>query len=268
MRVVTFNVRYGTAKEKDEKNQWEFRRELLLETIGILEPDILGVQECQPFQGDEISTRFPYFGRVGFGRYHGVLVDRPHENYSGEHCDIYFDSRKYLANNCGTFWHSDTPEVPGSISWGNSLARITTFATLEAVDGPERFTILNTHLHSNQPYLANTTDLLVTRVTSLAGDSPCILIGDFNAVAGDEIYRRLTENGDGCAGLVDVWNALGHSETDAGTAHNWTGVPDTRIDWVLTTRGITPLSIEVFRRSSNGRFPSDHYPVVAELGIG
>ena len=55
MRVATFNVRYGTAE--DGPDQWDSRKELLAETFARLDADIVGVQECLPFQADELAMR-------------------------------------------------------------------------------------------------------------------------------------------------------------------------------------------------------------------
>src|SRR5687767_10019712 len=44
LRVMSFNIRYGTAK--DGEDRWEKRKALLLKTIRAFDPDVLGVQEA------------------------------------------------------------------------------------------------------------------------------------------------------------------------------------------------------------------------------
>ena len=44
MKVMTFNIRYGTAA--DGENSWEYRKHLLIDCLKKYEPDILGVQEA------------------------------------------------------------------------------------------------------------------------------------------------------------------------------------------------------------------------------
>ncbi len=292
MKIATFNIRYGTAD--DGPNRWAARRSILFETIGRLGADILCVQECQPFQGDEIVLEFPHLGRFGLGRYHGIPVNRAHEAYSGEHCDILVDTRRYSVERSGTFWHSDTPEVAGSITWGNSLARITTWAILVSATEParERFAVFNTHFHTGNEYneyAAKTVDLITAKMRGIAGGLPHILLGDFNSAPGSEVHRRFTAReagGDGGdsksrpsegggaveavrqgARLIDAWVALGKSEDEAGTGHGFTGIPNTRIDWILPGDGFTPVSIEASHFQKDGSYPSDHFPVVAELRI-
>lgn len=48
------------------------------------------------------------------------------------------------------------------------------------------------------------------------------------------------------------------------TFHDLTGTPDRRIDYVFV-RGFTPVSARVVTDQRDGRYPSDHFPVVVEL---
>ena len=57
LRVMTFNIRYGTAP--DGENAWLRRRALLLDVIADHDPAVLGVQEAVRFQLDEIRRAMP-----------------------------------------------------------------------------------------------------------------------------------------------------------------------------------------------------------------
>jgi endonuclease/exonuclease/phosphatase family metal-dependent hydrolase len=267
VKVVTFNLRYGTAE--DGLDHWEARRDLLIETIDDLNPDIMGVQECLPFQADEIGMRCVGLAHFGLGRYHSMVVDRPHETYSGEHCTIFYRPDRFRLEDCGTFWHSDTPETPGSATWGNDLARTATWGRLRSLDDNECLFFCNTHFHWDEPYVSKAADLMVCQMANLAGSAPAILVGDFNATPESDLHKRLVPDGSVADGLPlkDVWNTLEKSEEDAGTSHGFTGVPQNRIDWILATPEVRPLSIERDRRQRDGRYPSDHFPVVAELSM-
>src|SRR4051795_6558118 len=48
LRVSTFNIRYGKAK--DGENAWDKRRELFMRTVKNMDPDLLGMQEVLAFQ--------------------------------------------------------------------------------------------------------------------------------------------------------------------------------------------------------------------------
>jgi endonuclease/exonuclease/phosphatase family metal-dependent hydrolase len=264
IRFASFNIRYGTAN--DGPNHWDVRKEILFDAVREIDPHVMGVQECMPFQGDEIKMRFPHMDHLGVGRYHGVLIEsKPWESFSGEHCDIFFDSRRYIAESCGTFWHSDTPEIPGSISWGNPYPRITTWAVLRSRTGNGRFTFFCTHYHGTEPYCTRATDLMIDRVPRIAGGLPVALVGDFNLTPDNANHARLTGAGPGGLGLRDVWQLLGKTEQDAGTCHAFDGKPKTRIDWMLIKGALEPVSLERMFFQRDGRFPSDHFPLVAEL---
>jgi len=264
IRFMTLNLRYGTAP--DGPNHWNLRKDILLDALGALDPHVMGVQECLPFQGDEISMRFPHLARLGVGRYHGVAVDdRPNESRSGEHCDVFYDTRRFLAEQCGTFWHSDTPEVPGSITWGNSLPRITTWAILRSRAGKARFAFFCTHYHGEEPCCTKATDLMIDRIGRHAAGLPCVVVGDFNLTPDNHNHARLTDTGPRGLGLRDAWLLAGKGEQDAGTEHDkFTGTPHKRIDWILV-RGLTPVAIERSLYQRDGRFPSDHFPLVASF---
>ena len=53
--VMSFNSRYGSAK--DGRNSWKYRRESVVECIEKFSPDVLGVQECLPFQAEFLDER-------------------------------------------------------------------------------------------------------------------------------------------------------------------------------------------------------------------
>lgn len=265
MRVVTFNIRYGTAE--DGPNRWRLRKPILLETIGTLEPQIMGLQECLSFQSDEIEMAFPHLSYFGLGRYHGVPVERPHEHMSGEHCCVFYDTRRFSLEECGTFWHSDKPDTPGSVSWGNSLPRITTWGIFREAEGKGPFVFFNTHYHWDEPYETKTTELLVAKLREISGDLPLVLTGDFNSTPESSVHQKLTGRGAGELGLRDVWSTLGNPEKDAGSSHEFTGVPQNRIDWILVSDGFVPVSIDRCLLSREGRYPSDHFPITAEVRL-
>jgi len=267
IRAATFNVRYGTAN--DGPNRWEERKGIFMDAVRDLAPHVMGVQECLPFQGDSIKMAFPYMDRVGVGRYHEAVEEkRPHESRSGEHCDIWFDARRYLAESCGAFWHSDTPEMPGSITWGNNLPRMTTWAILSDRLLGGRLAFFCTHYHGGEPCCTKATDLSIRRIREIAGKLPRILVGDFNLTPDNANHARYTGKEPDGAGLVDVWQALGNSEEGAGSCHdNFCGVPKTRIDWILIGGGLKPVSVKRSMFQKDGRFPSDHFPILAELAL-
>ena len=269
LRIASFNLRYGTAQDGD--NHWNNRKDILVDTVRSISPDIMGVQECLPFQADELKMACHGLDHFGLGRYHSVADKRPHESLSGEHCSIFFRADKYSLADCGTFWHSDTPEVPASASWGNGLPRITTWGLFRQLSTDQSFFVFNTHLHWDEPYVSSAGKLIADRVAAITGGSPVLLIGDFNAEPDDELHNRLISGSSVDRDRVvlhDLWQTLGKSEENAGTCHEFSGVPNKRIDWILASDQITPISMDRIESHRDGRYPSDHFPIVAEVLVG
>jgi len=262
--VMTFNLRYGTAN--DGENSWMNRKSILIDCLKKYQPDILGTQEALGFQIDEIKDHFIHYQSVGVGRYHNVLLpDRPHENMSGEACKILFDVRKFELLDQGTFWHSKTPDVPGSISWGNSLPRIVTWAKLKSKSTGKIFVVMNTHFHWDEPYVSNTTKLIMQKWSEITNGLPTILMGDFNLPPTSDTHeifcgRKGDEKIRGS--FIDCWQALGKGENGSGSSHGFTGRMDrNRIDWILVTPQFDVKEAEIIHYNENGKYPSDHFPV-------
>jgi len=200
---------------------------------------------------------------VGVGRYHGVETDRLHERKEGEHCAVFYDARKWQVCKQATFWLSDTPDVAASMTWGNDLPRIATWAIFEARAGGSEFAVFNTHFHWGELVVQNSTALVLDTMRVLASGLPTILVGDFNLPPDSPTYRAFTDQDRG--GLVDCWRACGHSEEKGETVHGFSGKGRRRLDWLLVSKRFETRSVERIAFNRAGRYPSDHFPVRAEL---
>src|SRR6187431_248802 len=85
LTVMTFNIRYGTAK--DGENEWSARRDMLFEVIRDTRPDLLGLQEALDFQIDEILAAVGGYAVVGVGRDDGAE--------KGEYSAILFRTERF-----------------------------------------------------------------------------------------------------------------------------------------------------------------------------
>ncbi|MFW5653521.1 MAG: endonuclease/exonuclease/phosphatase family protein [Planctomycetota bacterium] len=158
LRVMSFNIRYGTARDGD--NAWPHRRDLVTNLICENGGDIIGLQEALAFQIAEILQACPKYTRIGVGRDDGR--DR------GEFTAILFDRSKWLPVEFDTFWLSDTPDVVASTSWGNSIPRICTWALLEEVREN-----IDTRKSGRNDSLSDETDTTATvTATAIANSSP------------------------------------------------------------------------------------------------
>ena len=257
LTVMTFNIRYGTAK--DGENEWSARRDMLFEVIRDSRPDLLGLQEALDFQIDEILAAVSGYAVVGVGRDDGAE--------KGEYSAILFRTERFHVAEAGTFWFSDTPAVPGSKSWGNQITRISSWARFIDRDG-RGFYHFNLHLdHQSQPSRERSTVLLRGRIDTRAVPDPVIVTGDFNVGETNPALATLT--GGSGAPFVDTFRVLHPDVNDAGTFSNFKyGFHGTdKIDYVLVLPGTEVMSAEIVRFGRNNRYPSDHFPVTARIRL-
>jgi endonuclease/exonuclease/phosphatase family metal-dependent hydrolase len=259
LAVMTFNIRYGTAK--DGENAWPARRDMLFDVIRDANPDLIGVQEALDFQIDEIMAAVPGYAVVGVGRDDG--------GRKGEYSAILFRRERFQVAEAGTFWFSDTPSVPGSKSWGNQITRICSWARFIDRDG-RGFYHYNLHLdHQSQPSRERGTVLLRGRIDTRAFPDPVIVTGDFNVGESNPALTTLTAAGAGAPPFVDTFRILHPQEKDAGTFSSFKfGNHGTdKIDYVLVQPSAEVMAAEIVRTSRNNRYPSDHFPVTARVRL-
>jgi endonuclease/exonuclease/phosphatase family metal-dependent hydrolase len=251
LRVMTFNVRYPA--KSDGPNVWENRRDLLVETIRLKDPDIFGTQELFHEQGQYIVEKLPAYAWFGLSR---------RGNQQDEHMGVFYKRDRLRRVESGDFWLSESPDVPGSMSWDVSLPRMVTWALFEIQGSGRRFYFYNTHFphrREDEPARLNCARLIAQRIRKLPPRVPFILTGDFNAPAGGEVYTVFE-------GLVDCWTTAAKRAGPEATFSAFKGsTAGPRIDWIFHRGGLKALEAETVTHNQDGRYPSDHYPVFAVL---
>ena len=250
LRVMTFNVRYPS--KDDGENIWEKRKDILIGAIRDQRPDVMGTQELFHLQGEYIVERLPEYAWFGLSR---------RGNKEDEHMGVFYRKDRLRPVTSGNYWLSETPDTPGSIAWNMSLPRMVTWAEFEDLQTRKHFHYVNTHFaHRREDNEARTQSarLIASRLRALPQSTTVVMTGDFNTDAGSEPYRALTEI------LTDAWTAVPKPAGPAGTFHGFSGKPGSaRIDWILFRGGLRPVSIETLTDNEGGRYPSDHFPVIA-----
>ena len=251
--VMTFNVR--TAAGNDGDNAWPHRRELVAETIARAAPDVAGLQEALDEQIRYLAEALPDYRWLG--------ADRGLNGGTGlsEYVPIFYRRDTLIPIESGTFWLSPTgADGPTGTGWRRNVSRIVTWARFHHRETGRRLHVFNTHLTlrrgARQVASAAT---IASRVAALPPDSPVIVTGDFNALAeASETWRR------------DAWLAAAARLGPPRTSSDFRP-PDQanegRIDWILVGGPIGVRSAETIIDHKGGRYPSDHYPVVARLEL-
>ncbi|GAB4134491.1 MAG: endonuclease/exonuclease/phosphatase family protein [Thermogutta sp.] len=257
-KVLTFNIRYGTAP--DGPNHWSNRKDMVIDLIRRGEYDFVGLQEALRFQIDEIRQAIGHLREIGVGREDG--------KQAGEYSAILYDSRRWRVVDQGTFWLSDTPTVPGSKTWGNNIPRIVTWARFAESSSDRELYVFNTHFdHQSQPSRERSADLLARRLAQREPMRPVVVTGDFNAAEDNPAIRLLKgETAGSPIRLHDTFRLLHPDARDVGTFHGFQGgTSGGKIDYVFVESGAKVLRAEILHDSKDGKYPSDHYPVMAEI---
>ena len=259
-RVLSFNVRFDF--ESDGNNRWQYRADVVAKTIKQSQATLAGIQEDKADQVQDLEERLPEFAFLGLGRNGGQ---------SGEHNSILYRRDAWHLKENGDFWLSDTPDVQGSNTWGDKYPRKVTWALLEPVSSDKPVLFLNTHLpEGNAGHLrVKGTTLIRDWLEKKLGDKglsrlTVIHTGDFNAAQGSEPQEILMKDGF----LRDAWVEARPADPSPGTFGDFRGLKgDKRIDWIMIAGPGRVVSAAKMDEQVDGRYPSDHYPVQADIEI-
>lgn len=253
LTVMSFNIRYGTAS--DGPNRWELRRDQLFALLKEQSPDVIGLQEALHFQIDEIIAALPEYRMVGVGRSDG--------GQGGEYAAILYRATRLSVRQTSTFWFSDTPEIVKSNTWGAALERICTWALFDDKQGTP-FYVFNLHLdHISQPAREKSGALLLDRIAARSPKLPVVVTGDFNTGETNPVTREVAKV------LRDTFRIVHPQATEVGTANQFKlgETKGEKIDYIFVEAGTEVLSADIVRTSVGGRYPSDHFAVVARIRL-
>lgn len=246
IRVASFNIR--TSRGLDGRNHWLLRRRACYDVIRGLDADVAGLQEVRPGQLADLRGEFDGDTLAGAGR---------DADGGGEHAAVLVRRGPWQLESSETRWLSPTPDDAGSRGWGADHPRVVTLVRLRHDDGT-LLGVANTHLDHARAEARVEGARLIAGWTAAEAERPWIVVGDLNAGPGDPPVGVLRD-----AGFTDPLAGL-----PGGTEHAFTGATDrTRIDFVLTGPGVTAVSARIDHTRPDGRLPSDHWPVVADLDV-
>lgn len=252
-RIMSFNVRCANDGVQTITNRGKVSAEMLKAYM----PDSFGVQECTP-RWKRIIKR-----AVG-DKY--ACVGRARDFYGPftEYSSIYYLKDKYNLIDSGTFWLSETPDKAYTKSFNSMCYRIATWAVLENKETGERYTHINTHLDHK---LDSTRDaqmkVLIEQVLKITGEGKVVMTGDFNAYEDSSVYAVACESFDDTKYIA--------KNTDEGPTFTKYGTKEDNgrgaIDFIFVSKGVKAESYKIIRNTVEGIYPSDHFPIVADIYI-
>lgn len=256
LRAMTFNLRFAS---NEPPNAWPDRRPVMHHLLAKESPDVFGTQEGLYQQLRDIAADLPAYEWIGLGRGGGSR---------DEFAAIFFKRDRFEPVAFDHFWLSDTPEVIGSITWGPHYRRMVTWVRLRERSSGREFYVWNTHFdHEVEIARQKAAELIRTRIEKLEPNLPLILLGDFNCAAGHSVaYETLTKT----AQLADTWTLAAERENEAlNSFHDYKPAlaEHTRIDWILARPPVTVKRAAIVTFHEGAQYPSDHFPVEADLQL-
>ena len=285
VRAASYNIRIDTT-ESNSANDWNNRKAALVNLVNSISPDVIGFQEVRPTQYAYLKEQFSAYTFVGAYR----------DNLSSsEATPVAFSTSRFALMDRGTFWLSATPDKVGSKKWGDGIEnseypRICTWALLRDKATGGVFCFASTHLDLLAgPRLAGMRLILSMLVSKYeAVGVPVVVVGDMNALETEDsmteaaaamqdslLYSKTTQTGSWRT--FNNWNWNGSEVLCVDALADYTAAQRTakkstigkRIDYIFSSFG---TEVESFATRNDARpgkqyYPSDHYPVAADLKL-
>jgi endonuclease/exonuclease/phosphatase family metal-dependent hydrolase len=251
MRLMTFNLRFATPI--DGPNEWEHRKELVVEIILAHGPHLLGTQEGTVPQLEYLAAHLPNYR---------PLIGHRQIDPTCQYPTIFYREDLLQVAESGEFWLSETPTVHRSKSWDSAFPRMVTYGFFRETGRDLWFWFINTHLdHISSP--ARLHGARMIREHFFPRRNPLILAGDFNEPPDSPVYREFLDDG---SPVQDTWRALYPPGVETTSQHNFDGCPrGSRIDWILLSPPFKVKEAFMVTDNQNGRYPSDHFPYAVEV---
>lgn len=253
LKVMTYNIRLSL--ESDKENSWTNRKDDALALMNYYHPDYFGVQEAVPQQMVDIKTSLKDYDYVGVGRDDG--------KNQGEYSAIFYDKNKLEVLKSGTFWLSETPDKP-SKGWDAAYNRICTYALFKLKKGGKKFYAFNVHFdHVGNLARVNSSKLILEKIKELNPvNLPLTLTGDFNLTEDSEPIKIISQSLDD----THYYSKKPHYGPKGTFQAFDVNVPaKDRIDYIFVKGFEVESNRTINDRRENLLYPSDHFPILAEI---
>ena len=261
---MTYNVRVQVSNDADKRVPYDTvkdRAPLILQHIADADPDVLCIQEWTGNHTMEVAPSLE--------EQYEILVFQRGDFF--ESCAILYKKDRFELISTEHFWLSETPEEP-SKSWDADYPRIYASALLRDKLSNKTFRAGTTHLDLATVARGKQRKMVVDHTANSA--EPAIVCGDFNFDARHDLYLYCINTLNDCRTLVtnatttasyNGYNVDGQILDADGAVKNGYGYP---IDQIFVKRdAFTVHSYSVLNYLIDGKFSSDHFPIVVELSI-
>ena len=262
LRIATYNVHYidlGRQTGAWSVGDWERRRipfDLAFKAIGA---DLVAFQEMESFRrGSDGGVNLTLDWLLAQNPGHAAAAVGDWRRFPSTQPILYRTGRLRLEDE-GWFFFSETPEVIYSRSFDGSYPAFASWARFRDRRDGKTLRVVNVHFdYASRLNRRLSARLVAERVAPwIAKGERVVLAGDLNVRRGAPVLDTLA-----AAGLrfLPVAGATYHFNRGL----NLFGA----IDHIAVSEGVTALGPpKVLRRRLEGEWPSDHYPVIADVRL-
>ncbi|HUS00327.1 MAG TPA: endonuclease/exonuclease/phosphatase family protein [Chitinophagaceae bacterium] len=256
LTIGTYNLRYDNPG--DSGNLWINRAPVVASLIRFHDFDIFGTQEGYKNQLDDIINALPQYSYYGVGRNDG--------KDAGEHSAIFYKKDDFKLLNKGDFWLSQTPGKPG-LGWDATCCnRICSWVYLQHKKSGKKFYFFNAHYdHQGVQARRESSKLILQKIKEIAGNKPVIFTGDLNGSHNSEPYQTIANSGI----LKDSYKQVKYPYANSASHNGFGKTNDSTniIDHIFITKHFTASKWGLLTDTYHGKYPSDHFPVLAEITL-
>lgn len=254
LTILSFNIRLNLAS--DGQNSWAMRKQMVFDLIRFHKVDLVGFQEVLPEQWADLETEFFDFHFIGSGRDDGFK--------KGEATVLAFRKERFTLVKSGHFFLSETPEKV-SFGWDAACIRPTCWSEVQDKTTKKLILAIDVHFdHQGKMARKNSSKQIADFISSAGKNVSVILTGDFNTSLASGELDGLRQS------TVKPSQKLftGRPYGPKWSFHGFGSVPEAErqlidyiflsVDWKVKRMGVLP-------DTWNGKWPSDHCPVLVEI---
>ncbi len=249
IKAISFNIR---CTNDENGNSIQERAPRLASVIAPYDADVIGLQEYTPIWEDYIpkffSDKYEFFNKYRTDT--GWIESAP----------IVWKKEKFDCLKRGYFWLSDTPEIMsgGWDDFGHN--RICLYALLQEKESGKTFVFMNTHLGFGEENQVMSVHLIQRYMESFSS-LPTLLTGDFNMTPTSRAYAEMIKK------VADVNAQTINDRRSTFHAYQLEKDLNEHIDFCFINEHVRPLDFKIIDELVEGKFPSDHCGIYADLDI-
>lgn len=260
LRVATYNAHYIILSKQTgawSLADWDRRKGPMDAAFKHIDADVIAFQEMESFargSGGEVNLTLDWLLERN-PDYAAAAIGDPAKFPSTQ--PIFYRRDRLEPLQQGWFFFSGTPDVIYARTFNGSYPAFASWAVFQDSVTGKSFRVVNVHTdYASRSNREKTADLVASRIAPwIAAGETVLVVGDWNARAGDTVLRKIEDVG---VTFAPIRGATYHFNRGL----NLFGAIDH-----IGVSGSAQFAGEavVLRRKFDGEWPTDHYPVIVDI---